>query len=103
MTNETVKDYSPDMLDAYCHYGEPRPDVSVACTRINAYGRDVSVSTINRDSSALLCPGRYAETIVFDNTTSPRRILDMGEASEGSRRTHDNMVLKWSREKVEEE
>jgi hypothetical protein len=96
------KDMSPDMFDAYFN-GRPQPDVRVACTTINAYGRDVTVSTINRDSSALYCPGRYAETIVFDNSTNPRKILDMGEACEGSRHTHDAMVIKWSREIIEDD
>jgi len=77
-------------------------DNSVARTIIDAYGRHLLVSTINRDSSAMYYPGRYAETIVFDRTTSPMKILDMGEACEGSRRTHDAMVLKWSKENPKE-
>ena len=100
------KDMSPDMFDAYSN-GRPQPDVRVACTTVNAYGRDVTVSTINRDSSALYCPGRYAETIVFDNKSCDshgvRKIIDMGEAPEGCRHTHDAMVIKWSRETIEED
>ena len=98
---ENQKDWTPAMVDAY--NGEPRPDVPVARTMIDAYGRHLLVSTINRDSSAIYCPGRYAETIVFDRETKPMKILDIGEACEGSRRTHDAMVLKWSKEKIEEE
>jgi hypothetical protein len=80
--------------------GSPLPDVRVAATHIDAYGRHVTVSTINRDSSAMW-GGRYAETIVFDNTTNPRKILDMGEGLEGTRYTHDKMVLKWSAETIQ--
>jgi hypothetical protein len=84
-----------------------KPDERVAATHIDAYGRNITVSTINRESSAQYWPGRYAETIVFDNASidsrGVRKILDMGEASEGSRRTHDAMVIKWSRETIEED
>ena len=97
---ENQKDWTPDMVDAY--NGEPRPDVPVARTMIDAYGRHLTVSTFNRDSSSVYCPRRYAETIVFDRGHGDE-IIDMGEACEGSRRTHDAMVLKWSKEKIEEE
>ena len=84
------KDMSPDMFDAYFN-GKPMPDVRVACTTINAYGRDVTVSTINRDSSALYCPGRYAETM--DELTDKIKAIadvkmskwiDKSKASEGA-------------------
>ena len=93
------KDMSPDMMEAY---GNPRPSVPVAKTMIDAYNRHLVVSTINRDSSAVYCTGRYAETIVFDRKHG-NKIIDQGEASEGSRRTHDAMVIKWSRETIEED
>lgn len=82
---------------------DPQPPVMVVCTHINAYGRNITVSTINRDSSAMSCPGRYAETLVFDNDTEPRKIVDQGEAAEGSRKEHDRLVIKWSRETIGEE
>ena len=95
-----MKDWTPEMWDAF--NGHPMPDVPVARTMIDAYGRHLTVSTINRDSSAMYCPGRYAETIVFDRERGDE-IIDTGEACEGSRRTHDAMVLKWSREKIKED
>ena len=95
-----MKDWTPEMWDAF--NGKPCHDVKLEQTMIDAYGRHLLVSTINRDSSSIYCPSRYAETIVFDRTTSPMKILDMGEACEGSRRTHDAMVLKWSKENPKE-
>lgn len=77
-------------------------DVFVKNTDIVAYGRNVSVNTINRDSSCSEW-GRYAETIVFDNTTKPyRKILEMGETPEGCLFTHDKLVDKWSKEIIAE-
>lgn len=80
-----------------CYREYPSPNVRVAETMVDAHGRHYRVSTINRDSSAVLCPGRYAETIVF----CEGKIVDQGEAAEFSRRTHDRMVLKWSSEDPE--
>lgn len=54
------------------------------------------VSTIDRESSAML-GGRYAETMVWalnsDGTLG--KLVAQGEASEGSRYTHDAMFQKF--------
>lgn len=76
---------------------------SIARTMIDAYGRHVLVSTINRETWT--CEGRWdiAETLVFDLDSPKPRILDQCEAPIDSRASHDAMVLKWSREKIEGE
>ena len=54
-------------------------------------GQYYNVSTINRASSALCAPGRYAETIVWqwDESTRERgSIIHQGEDSEGRLETH---------------
>lgn len=71
----------------------------VARTEINCGTEHYVVSTINRHPSAEDC-GRYAETIVFKYDPDTKKlgsIVDMGEAPEFERGTHDAMVTKWSK------
>lgn len=59
-------------------------------------GKCFIVSTITRDSSAMLRPGRYNETLVWaydwDKRERGEHILHMDEDCEGSIRTHQQIV-----------
>lgn len=70
----------------------------VAVDVVEFNGVRVTVSTINRQSSALGAYGdSYAETLVFGSPDSPTpgKILAQGEAPEGSRITHDKFVARY--------
>ena len=62
-------------------------------------GRKVVVSTINRESSSMFAHGSvYAETKVFEFFPDEEHwgsVLATGEASEGSRYTHDRFVAQF--------
>ena len=56
------------------------------------------VSTINRESSAMLSGGTYAETLVweYDESTSQRgRLIGQGEASADSLFVHEKFVKRF--------
>ena len=70
----------------------------VAVDVVEFNGVRVTVSTINRQSSALGAYGdSYAETLVFGSPTGPTpgKILAQGEAAENSRTTHDKFVARY--------
>lgn len=76
--------------------GDYTPNVPLEKTYIYREGKRWLVSTINRQSSAVLAYGRrYAETIVFEITgdgPDDLRIVTQTEAPEGSYYGHDMMV-----------
>ena len=68
---------------------------TLAQTYVWHEGKKFFVSTINRESSAMLAPGMYAETIVWDWCEEDNRrgnIIRMAEGCEGSLTRHFQLV-----------
>lgn len=81
------------------------PKIFIARDEVNAFGRSLIVSTINRQSSSAIANGAwYSETICFDENG---HVIAMDAGSTNSRKWHDDMVERIKRtgypEKQEEE